>query len=615
MVDNNLTDPIVAALQSGDLRTAESRCRAALELLPDDATLLQLLGLGLQWQGRPSDALDVFARLVEMHPGHGAHWSNYAAALHAAGDRGAAEQAMETAVRHAPDDPDRLGELGLIQLENGRPVQAHASLMRAFELAPEAPVVRIHAARACLACGDDRADALLRPWRQWLPLEDDLVGDLAGLLLQIGQFDDGIELLEGLVSRVPTHWSMQLALAKSYERVNRLEQARARLQSILVAAPLDSDPGIRREVERQHAQLAMRDKLYASALELLQRAGPTRDTDEGHYFALARAHDRLDETDAAMLALATAHAIQMQHLRSSSPYLLNSDTPLLPRVNDRVTGDDYRAWPMLKAPDAGQSPIFVVGFPRSGTTLLEQMLDAHPDLQSMDEQPLFSKLAHRLESAGAVLPQDLCRLSQRDCDELRRGYAILAGEKVSRRPDTRLVDKNPLNMSWLPIIHRIFPQAKFVFALRHPCDVILSCYLQQFRSPPMAAACRSLETLARAYVAAMENWLHHASLFRTDVFVSRHEDLVADAPAQVGRIAAFLDLDEPGSMLGFADHARRKGYIGTPSYAQVIEPISAKGVGRWLQYASHFDPVLPILQSMLSHWGYDGGQPVEIVRR
>jgi hypothetical protein len=123
----------------------------------------------------------------------------------------------------------------------------------------------------------------------------------------------------------------------------------------------------------------------------------------------------------------------------------------------------------------------------------------------------------------------------------------------------------------------------------------------------LVAACRSLETLARAYVAAMENWLHHAALFQPDVFISRYEDLVADAHAQTRRIATFLGLDDAASMLQFDAIAREKGYIRTPSYTQVIEPINSRGVGHWQQYREHFREVLPILQPMLDHWGYGTG--------
>jgi hypothetical protein len=202
------------------------------------------------------------------------------------------------------------------------------------------------------------------------------------------------------------------------------------------------------------------------------------------------------------------------------------------------------------------------------------------------------------------VPQDLHKLDQRDCDELRKGYLILACGKVPRRWDARLVDKNPLNMLWLPMIHRMFPQAKFILALRHPCDVILSCYMQNFRAASLAAASRSLEHLARAYVAAMENWLYHEALIGPDVFVSRYEDLVADPQERTRQNAEFLQLDDAASMLRFDARAREKGFIATPSYTQVIEPINTRSVRHWQRYREYFEPVLPILAPMLEHWGY-----------
>ncbi|MEO8746169.1 MAG: tetratricopeptide repeat protein, partial [Rhodanobacter sp.] len=274
MADDTLIDPIVAALQSGDLPAADRLCRTALEHVPDEPDVLLLLGLGLQRQGRHRDVVAVFARLVELCPDDSIHWSNYASALDRVGDREAAERAAETAVHCTLNDPDRLDELGLIQFENGKPAAAQTTLMRAHELAPDSVSIRLHAARACIACRDHRADALLQTWREWLPLADDQLGELAGLLVQVGELGDGIELLEDLVRRAPADWSAQLLLAKAYERVNRLGHAQAKLQSILATVPADGDPGIRREVESQQAQLAMRRHSYASARGLLEKVGP-----------------------------------------------------------------------------------------------------------------------------------------------------------------------------------------------------------------------------------------------------------------------------------------------------------------------------------------------------
>jgi Flp pilus assembly protein TadD len=603
MVDDSAVDAIVAALRAGDPSLAERRCRAGLERWPDATQLLFPLAYALRQQGRARDALDVFARLAKLCPGDSTHWGNYAVALEAVGDLAAAVDAAATAVRCAPDAAKPLEQLGLLRWRCGELATARDALLQAHALAPDSASICLHAAQLCVKCRDPRADDMLRAWRDWPPLTDAQQRVLANLLVQIGEPQDAVNLLETLTRHDPADWPSALLLAKVYERVNRPDDARAKLAWVADYAPAD-DAAIAHEVQAQSAQLAMRKRDYATARSLLERAGAWGEGDDGHFFALAAACDRLDDADAAMRALATAHALQIGDLRASNPDLLESDAPWLPHANERVTAADHRAWPELRAPDAGQSPVFVVGFPRSGTTLLEQMLDAHSRLQSMDERPFFNHLAVRLQDVGIEVPGDLHRLRQRDCDELRKGYVLMACGKVTRSWDTRLVDKNPLNMLWLPLLHRLFPRAKIILALRHPCDVILSAYLQNFRAAPLVAACRSLEYLAHAYVAAMENWLYHAALFQPDVFVSRYEDLVADPASQVERIATFLGLDDAAAMLRFAARAREKGFIRTPSYSKVIESIDPRAAGRWQRYREYFEPVLPILQPLLEHWSY-----------
>jgi Flp pilus assembly protein TadD len=603
MVDDDAIAPIVAALRTGDLVVAERLCRAALQRWPDEPKLLFLLGYGLRQQGRPQAAVESFSHLVEVCPDEVTHWSNYAAVLALVGDIEAAAHAAAAAVRLDPDNPETLERLGWLQLQCGSPVDAHDALMRAHDLAPDHVDICLHAARACIACRDQRADDLLRPWREWLPLDEAQQRTLAELLVEVGEVWDAVELLEEAVRREPTDWPSVLLLAKVYERVNRPRQAREVLDRVVAGVPA-GDAAIAHEIQVQQAQLAMRRRSYGAARALLEQAGPWSAEEAGHYFALAKACDQLGDTAAAMHALATAHALEVEELRASNPDLLEQDAPWLPHVDDRVSAANYRTWPTLHAPDADQSPVFVVGFPRSGTTLLEQMLDAHPRLQSMDERPFLNRLGAQLADVGVEVPGGLTRLNQRDCDELRKGYVLMGCGKVARSWDTRLVDKNPLNMLWLPLLHRMFPHAKLVLAVRHPCDVILSCYLQEFRAAPLVAACRSLEHLAHAYAAAMENWLYHAALFRVDVMVSRYEDLVADPPSQAGGIAAFLGVDDAAAMLRFAARAREKGYIRTPSYSKVVEPISRQAVGHWQRYREYFEPALPILEPMLDHWGY-----------
>lgn len=260
----------------------------------------------------------------------------------------------------------------------------------------------------------------------------------------------------------------------------------------------------------------------------------------------------------------------------------------------------------MQSPTFAQSPVFVVGFPRSGTTLLEQMLDAHPGLCAMDEQPFLQQLAELLDRRGVAWPDGLARLGQDECDALRADYLQRVRGVVELGPGQRLVDKNPLNLLRLPLIRRLFPQAPVILALRHPCDVLLSCYMQSFRSPAFAVLCADLERLADGYAEAMAHWDYHARALPGPVLELRYEDLVAAPADAAARLGQFLRLDDAGPLLGFQQHARAKGYISTPSYAQVVEGIHRGALGRWQTYRRQFAPVMASLQPWLQRWGYDG---------
>ncbi|TAN05860.1 MAG: sulfotransferase family protein [Rhodanobacteraceae bacterium] len=600
------TAAIVAALERNDAALAERLCREQLAGSPDAVEVLILHALSLWRLGNRPGAIAIYRSLAERYPDEPAHWRNLTNALRESGDPEAAETASAAAVRLAPDDAEWLEQHGLLQMELGKPDAARDTLLRAFGKAPDSPSVRIHAARACSACRDARAENLLRPWRTWIPMSDALQSELAEALKDQGDIDGALELLEDLAQRHPVDWRLRLRLSALYERVNRLSDAEALLVGVMAsAAAAQMTPRDVREADHQRAHLAARRGDYQAARQLLEHSGPQDAHHCGHWFDLAKICDKLDDRVATMAALERAHAIQVADIRATHPQWFAPGARTLPNQNPRVTAPQYGKWPALRAPAAAQSPVFVVGFPRSGTTLLEQMLDAHPRLQSMDERPFFNMLATQLDhSLGVEIPRDLEKLDQRDCDELRKGYLILACGKVQRDWGTRLVDKNPMNMLWLPMMYRMFPAAKYILAVRHPCDVLLSCYMQNFMSSSLAVICENLKVLATAYVDAMQHWLYHVDVFKPDVFISKYEDLVADPLDQSRRITDFLELGDAEAMLGFARRAREKGYIATPSYSQVIEPINRKGIGRWQRYREYFEPVLPILRPMLEHWGY-----------
>ncbi|MGH8173621.1 MAG: sulfotransferase [Rhodanobacteraceae bacterium] len=596
---------ISAALTAGDLPRLEQICRAAIAEQPEREDAWLFLAVSLHYQGRLIDAVPIYRKLTELSPASSTHWSNYATALSESGLPDDAERAFEESIRLDPANAAPYLNLGLLLMQRREYLEAREKMLDAVERDPNAPEIRIHAATACCRCQDfDRAIALLKPWRQWLPLNDPAMQlELANNLLLLSEGVAAHELLEDLVRTAPEHFEARIQLSGVYERMNKLDDVAAVLDGTL-AAGLVVNPERRCAIDQVRATLAARRGNYDEARALLENSGPRHAEDASHFFELAKVYDKLGETALAMQALASAHAIKAEDLRRVEPDRVDIDTLQGPIALPDVSAEDYRNWPEFSAPDTRNSPVFVVGFPRSGTTLLEQMLDAHPRLQSMDENPFFNRLAETLRRHDSRILASLDVLRQYDVDELRKRYLMLVSDKIKRRWDAQLVDKNPLNMPWLPFIHRLFPNAKYILAIRHPCDVLLSCYMQNFRSSILLSASANLERLARTYVAIFECWQHHVEVFQPSVLVSRYEDLVDDPTQQARRLADFLELEDAAPMLNFDQHARDKGYIGTPSYSQVIEPVNRKSLNRWVRYRPHFEGALEILEPMMKRLGY-----------
>jgi thioredoxin-like negative regulator of GroEL len=513
------------------------------------------------------------------------------------------EAEIRERLKREPEDADSLLQLGWLCLQRGGYKEARELLLHAHVLQPRSIPVRIYAGRTLADSGDLRARDLIKDWRDWLPLPDQQQYDLADVMYRTDWTTEAIGVLEDLLRRSPKFFAARQLLAEMYERVNRLADARA-LVDVLVDEVPESNAVARNDLVHLQATLLRRGGDPQAARALLEQVDPRNDMDADHYFTLAALADRMGDAAAVMQSLEAAHTMRVRHLERVAPQRLRDDVPLFPTAERSLDAEALAKWPTLVTPEASASPVFVVGFPRSGTTLLEQMLDAHPALQSMDERPHFDVLAHQLEDYGLRLPEDLYKLTQADCDELRKGYLIMACEKVQRRWDALLVDKNPLNMLALPLIHRLFPAARFILMLRHPCDVLLSNYMQDYRSVVLMAVARDLAHLARGYVEAFNYWFHHAALLQPDVLTVRYEDLVADQAGTAAKIGSFLGLEGTDAMLDAARHARAKGYIGTPSYRQVIEPVNRRGVGRWQRYRPWFEEILPVVAPMLDRVGY-----------
>ncbi len=604
------TGDFLGAFKRGRLADAVSLARQRLCIQPGDATAANVLGLSLLHQRKPGEAAVVFRDLVRRNPGEASFWGNLGTALRADGRLAEAEDAYGKALQLRPDDPQALANLGFLNVESKRVVRARDLLLASLRLQPADAEVRIYASQMCLECGDEtQARQLLRDWGTWQAgLDGVLRVELAALLLRLGRDADGETLLRAQLGDPGTGDVARARLILVLERFNRLDEARA-LRDELPDPECVPDPALREEILEANAMLASRTgdvpraRALLASLDTRASSGSRKEVDR--WFLLAKWCDQLGDYPACMDYLRRAHEGQMKVAVQLVPELAEPSANPLNIIDFYVTAEQRQAWKPVDAPTVEDSPVFVLGFPRSGTTMLEQMLDAHPGLVSMDERPFVQRVVERMQAMGMDYPEQLGELDSERCSELRDHYWRSVREVVTLQPGQRLVDKNPLTMLRLPLLVRLFPRAKVIFVVRHPCDVVLSNYMQHFNAPAYVALCSTMSRLAAGYAAAMKFWNEHVALLQPDVFEWRYEAAIADFDGMVTNIGAFLELEEIGPLRDFSEHARRKGYIGTPSYAQVVQPVYASSIGRWRHYRDAFEPLLPVLRPVMEHWGYE----------
>jgi tetratricopeptide (TPR) repeat protein len=591
-------------LSAGDLAAAELACRTALGLDAKNVSASTGLGAVLLAQGRFGEALDVFSDLAQRDPEVPSHWINLANARRGMHDYDQALQSFARAAALGASDADFYFNVGLTHLDRGDFESARQILEQARQLDPLDAEITLRYADACYrSLQNDAAAAALLGWRSLAAGAPSVLALIGQLLVNLGRPVEGQAALGAALAHPDVDAVTLLTAIEVAERMNRLDEAQSligRLESAPHSAAIDSDLLIIR------ARLAQRSGDYTSAEKLYNQsllANEDPALKHMELFPLAQTLDAQGRYLEAAAKLREAHASQLEYLRRVSPALVLTGAPPMMITREGCDPADVAAW-QDDGPGIEDSPVFIVAFPRSGTTLLELVLDAHPALQSMDEQPFIQDALDEIRARSIDYPRRLAALSGSALAELRTNYWRRVSGNIELRPGARLVDKNPLNILRLPVIARLFPRAPILLAVRHPCDVILSCYMQHFRAPEFALLCNSPPSIGRGYRLTTDFWFGQSAILQPNTLEVRYETLVANFEQEVRAIMQFLELPWDERVLQPGQRAKEKGYISTPSYSQVVRPVTAQSVDRWHHYRELLKSVIPIVQPQLDRWNY-----------
>ena len=246
---------------------------------------------------------------------------------------------------------------------------------------------------------------------------------------------------------------------------------------------------------------------------------------------------------------------------------------------------------------------FLIGFPRSGTTLLDTILRSHPDIEVMEEQPLLSNIENLVKEKFNTKLDDIYSISENNIKILRKQYFELLKEHTNTKGKL-LIDKMPLHTSRLPLINLLFPNSKIIFTHRQPYDTVLSCFQQSFKPNSAMSNLVSLKLSSIMYDQVMNAWDIYKNNLPLDFITSKYEHLIEDFNDHTLKILEFLGVGWDENVRNYRKTALERGKINTPSSSQVVQPLYKSSISKWKNYEKYFSDCHQYLEKWISYFDY-----------
>ena len=557
--------------RAGDYETLAQRTRSLLETYPDELALHSLSG----------------SACLELE--------EYDAAI----------RSYQTALSIKPDFTKIHNSLGIAFLRNGQLKEAAGSFHNAVRYDSQYAqawfnlgIVYENRQRLPEAAGYYKKATLLNP------VYYQAFGSLAKVLWELMEPAQVAEYFETALAIKGDYLPAHLGLMRFLEQSNQHEQLREAVSRARKAlgehVMVRLYEGILVDIEGNHDEA--RSLLENITVEPAD--AQTRHSERMRLARLTRICDRLNDTVSAILYAQGANRLS-QELSSAKGI---DKTRFLQFVENRrryFTAENINRWP-ANQPDQTRQPVFIIGFPRSGTTLIDTILRGHPSINVTEETDAVARMVNQLSGQSDERLENLANLSDSDVEGFRKTY--LGGLARHANPDDSnavLVDRFALNIIYAGEIVRLFPQARFILLLRHPADCVLSCFMQTFYETSANASFFTLENSAHLYDQVFGLWRQYTDLLEPNMIQVKYEDLIIDVEATCHPILDFLGTSWHPGLLEHERTARDRSYIGTASYNQVTQPLYSEATDRWRRYQRDMQSVLPVLEPWISYFEYE----------
>ena len=563
--------------------------------------------------GRGDDAVNTLRRAVELQPGHAPSWLSLGQQLAVAGDHegsaraferhfeistrhpelieavhlmregkiGKAERIVRDLLKEYPTDVSAIRVLADIGTKMGQFTDASHLFERCLELAPD-----FHTARrsyASVLVRRQKPEAALLETAKLLDIEPNNPSYLilkASILVRIGDHEDALKIYEKVLKHYPNQGKAQMSYGHTLKTVGRLDESIEAYRKCIQQSP---------EVGEAYWSLANLKTFRFSDEDIEKmRQQVTREggdaNDQSHLaFALGKALEDCGEFDESFKFYRRGNVIRrIEHKHDPKINVFEA-------VRQVRTLHDNFFEPRKGWGNPSPDPIFIVGLPRAGSTLLEQILASHSQVEGTSELPDIISMSRKLggksrQNPAGKYPECLAKMTADQFRDL--GASYLETTRIQRNDTPFFIDKMPNNFRHIGLIHLILPNAKIIDARRHPMGGCFSGFKQLFASgQTFTYGLEDIGKYYRDYVRLMDHW---DRVLPGRVYRVQYEDMVADTETQIRALLDYCKLDFEEQCLRFYETDRA---IRTPSSEQVRKPIYKEGLEQWRNFEDHLGPL------------------------
>ena len=568
----------------GNLKKAEFFLRKSLEINPKDINNLVNLGCVLKDLGNSKQAEKYLRDALEINPSYDFALINLGAVLNQLGKIDEGEQFLKKALKINPTSPTALNNLGNILSKRNNNQGAENCYRKAIEIKSDFSLAYNNLGSLLSKQGNViEAEKFTGKAIQFNPKFELAYVNLGTIKIDLDKLSEAEELFLSAIEINENYGYAYANLFRLYEKTNNIKKLKNKIGT------LNENENIINEILMFKARIFFREKDYIKAKKSIDQISSEWIKNTDHHTNLlywsykAFIEEKVKNYDEAFQCFEKSQ-LNLKY-EAFNPKTFQKYIHTYRRNLD----NNHFLTKNEESKIFESSPVFLIGFPRSGTTLLDTILRSHPEIDVLEEKPIINSVELIIKNRFKCSLDELHKLSSNDLDFLRKKYLENLRNNSDRNKNAKtLIDKFPFQTVCLPLINLLFPKSKIIFTHRHPYDTVLSCFQQTFEPNYAMANFRSIDSASEIYDLTMSFWLDYKDKLKMDYITSKYEDLVNDFDDHILRILDFLNVRWDENIKNYRNTAYKRGKINTPSSSQVIQPIYKSSIDKWKNYEKYF---------------------------